>query len=309
MRAWIRHLRRRNLSAHTIATYSWALRDLGTWLQSSGIATASDLNREHLHLWQDTLHARNLQPVSRASAASAVRGLLRWAAREQLGIEPGLWEHVDRVSVPDTDPRVLEAADVRRVLAHYSQDRRDLAWLRDRALFLFLLTSGARITEALSVDRNDVDRRMVVRQKGGGEHVLVISERTRTWVAEYLRCRGPDDVAALWIVDTRNGRRRAGGDDVNAIWAALAGRLGIPRFTSHWLRGTNATELNVLGYSDVDKASHLGHRDTSTIHRYTRLRPLARKTMVDQLDELLPPAPRPPLLPPIRRKHRRRPPR
>lgn len=313
--SWARSLRRRNRRPGTIATYGWGLRDFGLFLSRTEIPGPSAISREHLHRWQDELQARDLTPGTLSLAATVIRGLLRWAAREELGIPLGLWEFVDSVHVPDRDPRTLEPEALRAILQHYGgpppTPAQGLPRLRDRALFLAIFTSAGRVSEVLSLTREAFEGRLCVVQKGGGRHTLVVSERTRAWVSQYLEARGDDSLPALWIAETRQGRRPLKPQDANAIWEALARRLGLPKFTSHWIRGTSATELNGLGWSDIDKAVHMGHSNTQTIPTYVRVDLRRRERMVQDLDQLVPvepapPLPRPRLLKPARPRPRRR---
>jgi len=131
----------------------------------------------------------------------------------------------------------------------------------------------------------------------------VISTRARAWLSQYLAARGKDGEPALWIYEgPLTGRRRLTRTDVNRIWRRLSAELGIPPFTSRWLRGTSATELNALGNTAIDVAHHLGHKNLVTILKYAKLRDGRRQTMVDGLDEVLPPAPVAPVRPARRRR-------
>jgi integrase/recombinase XerD len=274
-------------------------------LEVEGVADAHHLNRDHLQRWQDTLLTEPISPKTRSVYLTAVRGLLRWASREDR-VAPGLADWIDPVEVPEHEPLVLEPEQLAAIVAHYQTPRRDLVHLRDRALFWFLLTSSARINEVLQMDLADLDRtRWVVIQKGGGSKALVISTIARQWLRDYITARGRDAEPALWIyVGPLAGRRRLTAGDTNRIWRRLTGQLGIPPFTSRWLRGTSATELNELGATPIDVAQHLGHHGLATVMKYASLRQGRRQAMVDQLDALVPspPAPAPGRRPPRRRR-------
>jgi site-specific recombinase XerD len=251
------------------------------------------LTRQVLDRWQDLL-AGQVSPKSQAVYAGAVRGLLRWAGREER-VRPGLADFIETVEVPDHLPLVLEPEQLQTVVARFRRDRGTLEYLRDRALFWFLLTSSARISEALRLDLIDLDRsRWVVVQKGGGEKAIIISATARQWLERYLGARGKDAVSALWIhIGPLVGRRRLTRNDANRIWRRLCAELGIRRFTNRYLRGTSATELNELDATAIDVAHHLGHKNLATILKYAKLRDRRRQAMVDQLDRLIPPAPAP----------------
>jgi integrase/recombinase XerD len=247
-----------------------------------------DLVAEVVYSWLDTWVEKEKSASTRMIVATAIRGMLRWAAREGVPVPAGLWERIEPVQVPEREPRALEPGDLQRLLTHLQATHRTLEQLRDRALFLFLLTSGSRITAALSLDVDQVAGRMRIVQKGGSEHTLVASVTARGWMEAYLARRGRDDQPALWIHVGPRGRHRLQAEQANRIWTALARKAGTPRFTSHMLRHTGATELGERGWSDAEIAQHFGWRSTTMVRRYRNLRDSRRREMADQLDDLLP---------------------
>lgn len=289
--AWLRSLTRRGHSSRSLDTYRWLLRSFGTHIEHCRVLEPAHLVALVLYSWQDTLADQSAS--TRRLAATVLRGLLRWAAREETGVPPNLWLHVDPVERPAKLPRPLAPEHLAQLLEHYTNRARGLEQLRDRALFLFLLTTGSRITAALSVDLARYRTGdLVVRLKGGREHTLVPSATSAQWTEQYLAARGRDDVAALWIrIPGPHGRRRARltAYEVNRMWERIAGRLRIPVFTSHQLRHTAATELGERDVSDTELAQHMGWRSNAMAMQYRDVRANRRRQMVDQLDSLIPP--------------------
>jgi integrase/recombinase XerD len=86
-------------------------------------------------------------------------------------------------------PKPLETGDRDRLLEALPNDT--LAQKRDRALILLLLSTGARISEILRLDRNDwKPERLWVLGKGDRERVVQVTEKTRAAVENYLTARG-----------------------------------------------------------------------------------------------------------------------
>lgn len=304
-RDWLASLRRRGRSDATRRVYRWALETLDRHLTDQGIASGDGLTRHHLRTWQDSLLCHS--PATQQLAGTAVRGLLRWAAREG-ALAPLLWDQVDGVRVPPGLPRPLSEPAIRSILGHLAKPTRDLARLRARALFLFLLTSGARISEALQLDRAQLRGDLIVRGKGGAEKRLRMSPLARTWIEQYLRARGRDGSPALWItLRPPAQRQRLGPEGAQEIWLRLARELGLPRWTNHQIRHSAGTVLFDAGASELEVAEVLGHRNLAMIRRYVQVREGRLDATIARLDELVPPEPRPPLLRPLNR--RRRPPR
>jgi integrase/recombinase XerD len=198
---------------------------------------------------------------------------------------------LDTPAIPETLPRALEPHELAAILAYYTAAPRDVVHLRDRALFWFMLTTGARISEVLQVDVAQVEGAMIVVQKGRREHRLVMSERARGWVLEYLKARGRDPEAALWVHLGPRGRHRLRSDQVNEIWARLARKLRIRHFSSHALRHSGATELHEHEVGDDDVRVHLGWRSSAMMARYLKVRDRRRQELVDRLDDLIPEMP------------------
>ena len=125
---------------------------------------------------------------------------------------------------------------------------------RDRAFVLFLLSTGARIAEALRLDRrNWQPGRMRVIGKGDRERTVVITEKARVItekarqaMEQYLEAR-TDPSPALFIGFQPAKKNSAGNrltvQGANHICHQLALRLGIPQFHPHRLRHTLGTFL------------------------------------------------------------------
>lgn len=302
---WSRHLARRGRSRATLRIYASVLRDFGRHLEHCRVEQPGDLIPAVWYAWQDTLVDR-VGPSMQATAAAALRGLLRWAAREGLGIREGLWERVDPVDVPEGEPRPLEPEHRDRLLAYLSRRDRGVEQLRDRALFLFLLTTGSRITAVLRLDVADVrggSGGIIVRQKGGDEHRLLPSPLAWQWLEAYLRARGRDGEPALWIRIGQRGHHRMTIAGANDLWRDIARRAGVPPFTSHVLKHTAVTELGELTESDQAVAEHVGWRSTQMMRRYRQIRSRRRQELVAQLDGLVPAVPDEPA--PARRRRPR----
>jgi site-specific recombinase XerD len=294
--AW---LLRRGRSPNTVAVWRSSLRSFGRWIAAERVADPGQLGRRHIEEWQDHERARVGSPRTAIGAATALRGLLRYAEleREELGIQPGLVWRVAMPKSPEYLPRPLEREEVVACLRYFARPTNDLVFLRDRALFMTLLTSGARISEALQMRVESLGGRLpiVVLQKGNREKRLVLSETAHAWIEQYMRARGTDDQDALWIRQVGPGagagRLPLSQEAVNERWASLARHLGIRRFTSHQLRHTAGTELLEQGARDVEVASVLGHANLNMVARYAKVREKRRQELVNGLDALMPAPP------------------
>jgi site-specific recombinase XerD len=298
-----RAMLRRQLSPATVRTYRWSLQDLFEGMKIAGLKDIRQLNRDILEQWQDTMVDRKWKPRSRALALTAARQLIRWADDRGL-VELRLEKALARVKTPDGRPRPIPSVDLDKIKTYLLPRRphMGIVALRDRALFFYLLSTGARVSEALQVRRDDLDA-PVVRQKGGSEKVLLMPPAAREVIDDYLRVR-IDDVPWLWVgFRTNTPMARLGPPGVREIWRKIATKVGVKPWTTHQLRHTCATELLAAGIPELVVAEHLGHHGLASLHIYGQVRPAARQKAVDVMEQLVQ-APRPVLLPKISRRER-----
>ena len=148
--------------------------------------------------------------------------------------------------------------------------------LRNRALLELLYSTGARISEAVGLDIDDVDteaRAVLLRGKGGKQRLVPIGRPAVTAVDNYL-VRGRPELAvrgrgtpALFL-NARGGRLSR-----QSAWQVLsdaAERAGIETAVSpHTMRHSFATHL-LEGGADVRVVQELlGHASVTTTQSYT----------------------------------------
>ena len=218
-----------------------------------------------------------LSAVSAARALIAVRGLHRFAAAE------GLIElDVARAVKPPTPSRRLpKSLTIDEVLALLDGAGGDSEadgplTLRNRALLELLYSTGARISEAVGLDVDDIDtqaRSVLLRGKGGKQRLVPIGRPAVAALDAYL-VRGRPELArrgtgtpAIFL-NARGGRLSR-----QSAWQVLqdaAERAGITAAVSpHTLRHSFATHL-LDGGADVRVVQELlGHASVTTTQIYT----------------------------------------
>jgi integrase/recombinase XerD len=142
-------------------------------------------------------------------------------------------------------------------------DRSTTLGLRDYALILFLYASGARISEALSVQRSDVrDGWVTIRYaKGGKERMVPLAAAASEAIADYLHAADIRS-SALWL----NYR----GEALSRISAYKITKkyLGV---SPHVLRHSFASAL-IIGGADLRIVQELlGHASLVTTQIYTHI--------------------------------------
>jgi len=275
---YLRSLLRKGRRPNTSRAYAAELRDFGRWLELQRVRSLLELSRKHIEAWQDDIHGRKA-PRTQQVASTAVRGLLKWAADEELPmVTPGLWLRIVQRRAPRLIPRPIPLRDL-IVISNYfaapapaGTEIQSLEHLRTRALFLVILSSGARISEALQLTSAAMgDNTIPVVQKGGSIHMLVISDRARVAARDYLEAR-PDTRPQLFIgYDARWPLALLTQKGAQASWDQLCRTLGLARFTSHRIRHSCATEMIRNHVNPVIVAKHMGHRDLASIQGYAEI--------------------------------------
>ncbi|ASW85999.1 MULTISPECIES: site-specific tyrosine recombinase XerD [Mycobacterium] len=274
----------RGVAANTLSSYRRDLRRYTKHLSDRGIHDLAKVGENDVSEFLVALRrgdpetgAAALSAVSAARALIAVRGLHRFAAAE------GLAElDVARAVRPPTPGRRLpKSLTVDQVLALLEGAGGDSPadgplTLRNRALLELLYSTGARISEAVGLDVDDVDtqaRSVLLRGKGGKQRLVPIGRPAVAALDAYL-VRGRSDLArrgrgtpAIFL-NVRGGRLSR-----QSAWQVLqdaAERAGITSGVSpHMLRHSFATHL-LEGGADVRVVQELlGHASVTTTQIYT----------------------------------------
>src|SRR5699024_5236108 len=160
MARYIDHLTvERGAARSTVRSYHRDLRRYGEFLVDAGIGAlgevgASDLAEFQAELVGGTDQHRALARSSVARAMVAVRRLHQFARAEGL-VDRDAAREVVPPSLPQRLPRALTVPEVSSLLEVIAGERP--GDLRDRALVELLYSSGARISEAIGLDVDDLD--------------------------------------------------------------------------------------------------------------------------------------------------------
>ncbi len=280
LRTYLDHLAvERGLAPNTLASYRRDLRRYVGHLRGRGVDEPDKVTEPDVLAFLAVLREGDadhppLAATSAARAVVAVRGLHRFLLREGLtGADPA--RSVRPPSAPKRLPKAITVEEVEALLAAAGADETPRA-VRDRALLELLYGSGARISEAvgLDVDDLDVDSASVrLLGKGSKERVVPVGSYARAAVSAYL-VRGRPTLAAAGqgspalFLNARGGRLSR--QSAWTVLRAAAERAGITKAISpHTLRHSFATHL-LDGGADVRVVQELlGHASVTTTQVYT----------------------------------------
>nr|WP_048631290.1 site-specific tyrosine recombinase XerD [Mycolicibacterium aurum] len=274
----------RGVAANTLSSYRRDLRRYSEHLTSRGVAdlgavTEADVSEFLVALRRgDTDNGvMPLSAVSAARALIAVRGLHKFATAEGIAAIDVARE----VKPPTPSRRLPKSLSIDEVLALLEAGGGDSETdgpltLRNRALLEMLYSTGARISEAVGLDIDDVDtqaRSVLLHGKGGKQRLIPVGRPAVIALDAYL-VRGRPDLArrgrgtpAIFL-NARGGRLSR-----QSAWQVLqdaADRAGITATVSpHVLRHSFATHL-LDGGADVRVVQELlGHASVTTTQIYT----------------------------------------
>ena len=277
--AYLDHLAvERGLAANTLSSYRRDLDRYAAFLAAQDRTRLSDVDEAAVAQFLASLRTGDDQhgPLAASSAGRAVvavRGLHRFALREGWTADDPSRE----VRPPAPARRLPKAIAVDQVEALLSApDETTALGLRDRALLELLYGTGARISEAVGLDVDDLDRAAgLVRLdgKGGKQRVVPVGGYATRAVEAYLVRARPALASAgrgspALLLNARGGRLSR-----QSAWTVLrsaASRAGLPvEVSPHTLRHSFATHL-LDGGADVRVVQELlGHASVTTTQVYT----------------------------------------
>jgi integrase/recombinase XerD len=284
VRTYLDHLVvERGLADNTLKSYRRDLRRYVGWLAGLGIEDLDGVSEDTVSAFLVALREGDPEhpPLGAGSAARtvvAVRGFHRFAVREGLTrVDPSA--SVRPPAPAKRLPKALPLSDIERILEAAGAPGTALA-LRDRALLELLYGTGARISEAVGLDVDDLDgvtgsheATVLLRGKGGKERIVPVGSFARAALEAYL-VRGRPELAATGrgvpavFLNARGGRLSR-----QSAWTVLdkaAERAGVEAEVSpHTLRHSFATHL-LDGGADVRVVQELlGHASVTTTQVYT----------------------------------------
>ncbi len=273
--AFLHHLAvERGSAANTLRSYTT---DLRRYVDHLGERELADVREADVSGFVVALRQADppLAASSAARALAAVRGLHRFAARDGLVVDD-VARDVAPPALPSRLPRTLGIDEVDQLLAGCVGD--GPVALRDRALLELLYSTGARISEAVGLDVDDLDaeqRFVRLHGKGGKDRVVPVGRPALAAVDAY-RVRARPELArrgrgsAALFVNARGARLSR--QSAWHVLRAAADAAGLTAEVSpHTLRHCFATHL-LAGGADVRVVQELlGHASVTTTQIYTHV--------------------------------------
>jgi len=270
---FLRHLRERNASAHTIKAYSGDLEKFSAYAGSRGW---KELDHMAIRGFLSQLYEQGLGKTSVARSLAALRSLYRWLAQEGV-VEQNPAKLVATPKLPKKLPRVPTIEEMNSVLDGQMPEAAAFPE-RDRLMLELLYGCGIRNSELTGIDLDDIRlsaEAILIRGKGKKERYVPFGGSAKNALTAYLPARQAA-LAAMHknspalLINQRGGRLTT--RSVGRIIKRIAVAKGLsPDVHPHTLRHAFGTHMLEEGADLRAIQELLGHERLATTQRYTQL--------------------------------------
>ena len=245
-------------SKMTIERYTYVI---GRFMAFAGVPTRQ-VNVYHIRNWLAAEKKRGIQDSTLEGNRQVLSSYFGWLFRESL-IEKNPVVNVGVIKVPKKKRKTYSEVDMEKL-------NQCCKTIRDRAIINFLRSTGCRISEMTSLNRDAVDLdalECVVHGKGNKERTVYLDAVAGMILNEYLKSR-KDTNPALFV---GKGARRLEPGGVRAMLKELGKRAQVDHVHPHKFRRTLATGLARHGMPIQQVASLLGHEKLDTTMKYVNI--------------------------------------
>lgn len=269
----------RGRSLNTLENYD---RYLDRFFREASIDIPADITEDKVRAFRMTLNRSDGRKVRGQSAATmkkatqnyyliALRSFLKFLRKRNItSLAP---DAIELAKTPMRELDLLSPAELKRLLEGPSGN--DLKDLRDRAILELFFSTGLRLSELCSLNRDlDLSRdEFSIRGKGEKVRVVFLSEKAKHTIKEYLAKR--TDMLAPMFVQVSHRKTDDGRMTTRAIQRMVqfyAIKAGISKkVTPHVLRHSFATDLLSNGADIRSVQMMLGHANIATTQIYTHV--------------------------------------
>ncbi|MFC1653262.1 tyrosine-type recombinase/integrase [Patescibacteria group bacterium] len=274
----------RQVSQHTVRNYAHYLTRFSAWFEKRGYKDIKKLDLKMVRKYRVYLSRLTDEkgiPLSRVTQSYHVislRGFLKWLIKNDYDVLAP-----DKIDLPKTESKSLKFLDqdqVERLLnaPSISTER----GLRDKAILEMLFSTGLRVSELVSLNRDQINlkrREFGVIGKGKKARIVFLSSRAVEWIQKYFDMR-EDMWIPAFVRYTRTKAEpydkgeemRLSARSVQRIVEKYRKKAKLPvKITPHGLRHSFATDILSGGAGLREVQEMLGHKNISTTQIYTHV--------------------------------------
>jgi len=283
---YLLNLKSNNYSEETVYNYE---RDIDVFQNFLGdINTEFDkidkktiLNYKAYLISQDRLTAKTEKGEKKLSAfsinrmLSALRSYIKFLIKMDYS-SPVSPTSIELVKTIKKHPRISEFEEIVKLIESPEKFEKDKTIaIRNRTMLEVLFSTGMRISELLSLKKEQIDNtgRVFIRGKGKKERFVYLTERAQRCIKNYLDLRGSSDSSYLFLPlrgkNVRNKDKRISANYLQEKVKKYREYLGINiPISCHSIRHAFATYLAESGANPAAIQILLGHESLDTTTRY-----------------------------------------
>jgi len=260
----------RGYSLKTVENYE---RYLNRFFEFDKIKNLKDISEEIIRKFRLYLNRQDLKKNTQNYYMIALRAFLRYLVKRNVKVLSP--DRIELAKIKERNLDLISMDELIRLLA--APDSNDLKSLRDKAILELLFSTGLRVSELTSLNR-DIDLKkdeFSIRGKGEKIRLVFLSNLAKESIKKYLDKR-PDMEEALFVKLIRDQSEdkdsRLTPRSVERIVKHYAIKAGISRkVTPHIIRHSFATDLLQNGADIRSVQIMLGHANISTTQIYTHI--------------------------------------
>jgi site-specific recombinase XerD len=274
----------RNVSQLTIRNYGHYLRRFVDWFTSQGYNDLQQLDPDVMRSYRlylarrvDSL-GRMLSKRTQSYHIIALRSWLKWLTKNDVPVM-----HPEKIDLPKAESKSMKFLNIDQIERLLSQPVISTSGgLRDKALLEVLFSTGLRVSELVSLNRDQVDisrGEFGVIGKGRRPRVVFLSERAGKWLQAWLNSREDNWRPVFIRLSQSRPDLLADGEEMRLTTRSVQrfvdsycrkARLPI-KISPHGIRHSFATDLLFNGAGLRDVQEMLGHKNIATTQIYTHV--------------------------------------
>jgi site-specific recombinase XerD len=260
--------RSQGLSERSVGFYSEKLQGFYTYCQSNNVKSIEEISPHFLRTYFLRLDQSGHNAGGCHAFFRTLRAFYNWCETEI--DDENFRNPMRKIKAPRVKIEPLEPINIEHIEKMLKECQDTVFGLRDRAILLVLMDTGARASELLSLDRKDVDlisgAVQIRRGKGNKARVAYIGRTTRLALRKYMQYI-PREIEYLWL--SREGSRLSYGG-LRSIMRRLADRADVPTLSIHSFRRYFALEMLRSGVDVFSLQLLMGHADIQVLRRYLK---------------------------------------
>lgn len=270
----------KNRSAKTLENYNRYLDRFLNFIKTDNLSSVTEDSVRQYRLFLNRIKdqkGQNLKKVTQNYHIIALRNFLKYLAKRDIKCVPA--EKIELGKQEQREVTFLEPHELERLMG--SPEGNNIDSLRDKAILTTLFSTGMRVSELCSLDRDKIDLNrgeFSVRGKGSKIRLVFLSDQAIEDVKKYLAERTDADEALFIRIPpnmafAKYSNLRLTPRSIQRIVKKHATKAGIigKDVSPHKLRHSMATDLLRNGADIRSVQAMLGHSSVTTTQIYTHV--------------------------------------